>query len=238
MRVVTSEIYADLQRKLVTAAFKPGEKLKPAQLQGEYGCSANTIRDILLRLSKVGLVEFEMQRGFRSQRVSTERRHDVTQFRILLEQEGARLSILDGDLAWESGLTAAHHKLSHIESQIVRENLNEYSTKLWSDAEFEFHETLISACGSEILRETYRNIYLQFRQQFVAHLRDFGTDYFKAIIREHQSILDAALSRNASACGRAIYDHLKRNLSGGADHSLSDASETDPFVGPTQNQFE
>ena len=61
MRVETPDIYADLQQKLMNAAFRPGEKLKPADLQGTYGCSANTIREILLRLTNVGLVTFEVQ---------------------------------------------------------------------------------------------------------------------------------------------------------------------------------
>lgn len=209
----TPDIFEDLQRKLVTASFPPGEKLKPAELQGQYGVAANTIRDILLRLSKIGLVEFEMQRGFRARRTSPEHRDDVTRFRILLEQEGTRLSMQMGGLAWEARLSAAHHKLLHIETKIMRESAQDTYVSLWSDAEFEFHDTLISACGSPILRETYKSIYLQFRQQMVAMERDFGRNYFEAIIEEHQAILDAALSRDVGAAQQAIYDHLKRNIS-------------------------
>ncbi|WP_428928085.1 GntR family transcriptional regulator [Marinibacterium sp. SX1] len=212
MRVETPEIFADLQRKLMTAELRPGTKLKPSELQGFYGCSANTVRDVLLRLSKVGLVEFEMQRGFRVRATTPERRHDVTRFRILLEQEGARLSMLNGGVGWESRLTAAHHKLSHIETQIAgADDVTPY-LGLWSDAELEFHETLISSCGSPILRETYSDIYAQFRQQMVGLERDFGSSYFHSIIDEHQAVLDAALARDVEACRTAIYDHLKRNL--------------------------
>jgi DNA-binding GntR family transcriptional regulator len=209
----TPDIFEDLQRRLVTASFAPGEKLKPADLQGEYGVAANTIRDILLRLSKVGLVEFEMQRGFRARRTSREHRDDVTRFRVLLEQEGTRLSMQNGGLAWESRLSAAHHKLLHIETKIVRESAQETYVSLWSDAEFEYHDTLISACGSPILRETYKSIYLQFRQQMVGLERNFAKNYFEAIIEEHQAILDAALSRDVEAAKQAIFDHLKRNIS-------------------------
>lgn len=212
MRIDTSDIYQDLQDKLVTARFSPGAKLKPSELQGAYGCSANTVRDVLLRLSKVGLVEFEMQRGFRARGTSPEQRHDVTRFRILLEQEGASLSMARGGVAWEAELSAAHHALSHIESQIAQSGDVDPLMSHWSDAEWRFHEVLISACGSPLLRETYESIYLQFRQQMVSQERDFGSSYFRAIIDEHQAILDAALSRNAETCRRAIYDHLKRNL--------------------------
>lgn len=210
MRVATPEIYEDLQRKLVTAEFKPGEKLKPAELQGAYGCAPNTIRDVLLRLSTVGLVEFEMQRGFRAAESSPERRTDVTKFRIMLEQEGASLSIQNGDLSWEARLSAAHHQLSHIEKKIARDGSGDVG--LWSDAEYDFHQTLISACNSPMLLEVFSHTYVQFRQQMVSQERDFGSDYFESIIGEHQAILDAALARNDAACRAAIYDHLKRNL--------------------------
>ncbi len=65
-----------------------------------------------------------------------------------------------------------------------------------------------------MLRETYENVYGQFRQQMVAQERDFGRSYFSAIIAEHQAILDAALSRDVDACRQAIHDHLKRNYVG------------------------
>ncbi|MGR3660918.1 MAG: GntR family transcriptional regulator [Paracoccaceae bacterium] len=212
MRIDTNGIYVDLQRKLVTAFFKPGEKLKPSELQGHYGCSSNTVRDVFLRLSKVGLVDFEIQRGFRAKASSPEIRRDITKFRILLEQEGAALSMVNGGVQWEAKLAAAHHKLSHIETQVELGNNIQPYMDLWSDAEKEFHETLISSCDSPLLRETYGNIYAQFRQQMVSLERDFGSNYFRAIIKEHRAILDAALARDVEACREAIYDHLKRNL--------------------------
>jgi len=187
-------------------------KLKPAALQGEYACSANTVRDVLMRLCTVGLVEFQMQRGFRATASSLERRRDVTRFRILLEQEGASESMARGGLAWEAQLSAAHHKLLHIEQQIVaEENVKPY-LPLWTAAEREFHETLISACESPLLTETFEKVYLQFRQQLVGQQRDFEASYFDAIIAEHQAIVDSALARDQDACREAIYEHLKRNL--------------------------
>ena len=212
MRMDSPEIYEDLKRRLITGGFPPGDKIKPSDLQGHYGCSANTIRDLLLRLSSAGLVVSELQRGFRARMTTAVRRHDVTQFRIILELEGAALSMRNGGLRWESRLAAAHHKLWHIETEITKEGETETLVELWSDAETEFHETLISGCGSDVLRETYANVYLQFRQQVIAYEREFRRSYFHAIIEEHQAILDAALARDEDRCRQTIYDHLKRNL--------------------------
>lgn len=211
MRVETPQIYDDLQRKLITAHFGAGEKLKPAELQSAYGCSANTVREVLLQLSMVGLVEFQIQRGFRVAEVSDARRCDIARFRIILEQEGATLSMQQGGLAWEARLSAAHHKLKHIESQVQDKGSMEAHLDLWSDAEREFHETLISACGSPLLRDTYSNVYVQFRQQMIALEYEDMPVYFDKITLEHQAILDAALTRDVAACRTAIADHLKRH---------------------------
>lgn len=188
--------------------------MKPAALQADYACSANTLRDVLMRLCTLGLVEFQMQRGFRATPSSPARRHDVTRFRLLLECEGVSESMQRGGVAWEAGLAAAHHKLLHIEKRIVGERDVQDFIPLWTEAEREFHETLIQASSSPLLIETFSRVYLQFRQQFVGQQRDFGANYFEAIIAEHQAIVDAALARDQTACRAAIHEHLKRNLDG------------------------
>jgi len=208
----TPAIYDDLHRKLVTAQFEHGEKLKSEDLRQIYGCSANTIREVLFRLSTAGLVAFEEQRGFRARRTSRERQHDLTQFRILLEQEGVSLSIKHGDIEWEARLSAAHHKLSHIESEVRRAGGVEHVLSLWSNAEWEFHDTLISASRSPLLRETYKIIYDQFRQQLVS--RDSNYGYYADNIEEHRAILEAALARDEPLCRQHIHDHLARNMIG------------------------
>ena len=165
-----------------------------------------------MRLCNVGLVEFQMQRGFRATPSTAERRKDVARFRILLECEGASLSMTQGGVAWEADLAAAHHRLLHIERLIVAAEDVKAFLPLWTDAEREFHETLVSACGSPLLIQTFSQVYLQFRQQFVGQQRDFGSSYFEAIITEHKAVVDAALARDQDACRAAIYEHMKRNL--------------------------
>ena len=211
-RVGSDDVFDDLKSNLVSGGLRPGAKLKPTEIVKAYGCSANTVRDALLRLSAIGLVEFEMQRGFRATSASPARRSDVTRFRLLLEQAGTSTSMARGGVAWEAQLSAAHHKLRHIEGQIALASDAEPFLQLWTDAEREFHETLISECGSELLFTTYSNVYLQFRQQIVDQHRDIGSSYFETIIAEHQAIVDAALARDENACMVAIRDHLKRNM--------------------------
>ncbi len=206
----TPDIYRDLHMQLTTGAIPPGQKLMPEPLRTRYGCSANTLREVLLRLSSVGLVVFEEQRGFHAQPASARRIHDLTKFRILLEQEGAAQSIRHGGIAWEAQLSAAHHKLGHIETEIARTGEIEPLLPLWGVAEWEFHDTLSAACELPLLRQTFHTIYDQFRQQVITRARNFG--YFADNMTEHQKIVDAALARDETACRRFIHEHLARHL--------------------------
>lgn len=209
-RMTAAEIHEDLRIKLVTATFEQGSKLKPAELCKGYGCSANALRELLFRLSTVGLVRFEDQRGFRVPEASMQRQHDLTTFRIMLEQQGVSLSIANGGIEWEAQLSAAHYKLSHIESQAGNWQSMKPVLIPWCAAEAEFHLTLVSASQSPFLIESYNRIYDQFRQQLVTRETDYG--YYPGNIAEHQLILEAALDRDTERCCRHIHDHLVRNM--------------------------
>lgn len=205
-----ADIFEDMRDRLMAGAFAHGDKLRAEVLKSDYGCSASTVREALFRLSTLGLVDFQEQRGFRVPELSRERQHDLTQVRILLESEGTCLSIRRGGLEWESRLAAAHHKLSHIESRIRDTNDIGALVGLWARAEHEFHNTLIESCGSETLRRTHNMIYAQFRQQLVSAENHYG--YFPENIEEHQAIMDAALARDEPRVRETIETHLARNL--------------------------
>lgn len=209
-KVPGMDVYEDLKRRLVSGDFTYGEKLRAEGLRNDYGCSASTIREALLRLSAVGLVDFQEQRGFRMPQYSRRRQHEVTEMRILLEQEGACRSIRNSTVDWEARLNAAHHKLSHIEKRIAAKGPKDGLPELWMEAELEFHGTLLSACGSEALIETHLVIYHQYRQIKVEFDRRF--EHLADNIREHQAIVDAALSGDEPGMRKSILEHFERHL--------------------------
>lgn len=207
-----TDIYDSLQVRLISAGFEHGAKLRAEVLREEFGCSASTVREALFRLSTVGLVVFQEQRGFRVPRRSPEKLIELTHLRVLLEGEGAVLSIRNGGIAWEAKMTAAHHQLSHIEKRIHgADDASEY-VGIWFRAEREFHETLIAACGSETLKEMHARIYAQFRQQLMVADRRF--DFISENIQHHSEILAAAVSGDEELTRQKVHDHLARHLTG------------------------
>jgi len=214
-------LYDSLRNRLVSGEFKPEQRLKSDDLRGDYGVSASTIREVLFRLSTVGLVDSFEQRGFRVPEQSTKVSHDLTRMRIMLECEGACLSIRYGGVAWEARLNAAHYELKHIETRVrtakqsndLLSNWTEESYELlalWTEAELKFHRMLIEKCGSEVLKDFHLQVYYRFRQQLITCDRKFV--FIPANIKQHQKILDAVLDRNEALVNEHIRTHLSRHL--------------------------
>jgi DNA-binding GntR family transcriptional regulator len=205
-----TDIFADLQHRLISNHFEYGEKLRAEQLKRDYDCSASTVREALFRLSTDGLVDFQEQRGFRVPEKSAELLAELTHVRILLEAEGTVLSIRYGGVAWEARLTAAHHQLSHIEKRIHASADTSPLVDLWFQAELEFHQTLISACRSQTLKDMHLQVYRRFRQQLMVADRNF--DFISMNIRHHHAIMVAALDGDEALTRQKIHDHLARHL--------------------------
>lgn len=205
-----TDIYADLQHRLISHDFDHGEKLRAEQLKEDYGCSASTIREVLFRLSTEQLVDFQEQRGFRVPEKSATLLAELTHVRILLEAEGTGLSIRHGGVAWEARLTAAHHQLSHIEKRIHATDDPAPLVDLWFAAELEFHQTLISASRSQTLKDLHLQVYNRFRQQLMVADRCF--DFISMNIKHHHAILTAALDGDEALTRQKIHDHLSRHL--------------------------
>ena len=206
----SASVYDDMRSRLVVGRFKAGERLRSEVLREQYGCSASTIREVLFRLSCDGLVDFVDQKGFRVPRVTRGDLREVAEIRIMLESEGAARSIANGDINWEAGLTAAHHKLRHIEHKLRTSGQIKTNIEVWCAAEWEFHQNLISACGSNLLKEMHRSVYDRFRLHLLTLLTDYG--FRERAIAEHEAILKAALARDPGLCAEKIRVHLMKNL--------------------------
>ena len=198
-------LYETLRSDIMMGAFAPGSKLKIEALKERYGTGVNVLRESLTRLSCEGLVEAEDQKGFRITEASSSRLEDLTRMRVLLETDGVRHSIRNGDIDWETSLVAAHHKLVYIEHK-MREDETAYF-QAWNQADWEFHATLLSACGSVLHRRYHKQVFDQFRQYVVLELKTNG---FRGndIVEEHEAILHAALARDEDACAAALERHL------------------------------
>lgn len=201
-------VYEALLRDLMRGEWADDVRLKASDLADRYDATSGAVREALLRLAAEGFVRNPPHRGFRTISSDPHSLWERANLRIALETEGARQSIEKGDLAWEANLSAAHHRLTHMETRLRDDrDRTPDSLALWSMADLGFHEALISACGSDLLMAEQRRAFMAFR----LHLNSLEDDWgFRGadLVNEHGAILDAALNRDAAACEAAIRAHF------------------------------
>lgn len=203
--------YRRIRSDIIFGRISPGHKLKLDRLKASYGASVSTLREILSRLSSEGLVEAEGQRGFNAAPVSVENLQQVADLRMLLEGYALEHSFAAGDVEWEGRVVAAHHKLAALEQRMREGSLDD--TERWKRYDWEFHQALISACGSQVLMDTHAAVFDKYlRYQMIA--LSFRGDI---AVREHQTMLEAALARD----GATAKATLERHVSGGVEHALA-----------------
>lgn len=193
--------YRRIRTDIVFGRLKPGQKLRLEGLKEDYGVSVSTLREILNRLAAEGLVLAEGRRGFDVAPVSGENLKELAELRLLLEAHALGVSFANADVEWEGRVVSAHHKLASTD-RLMETGLGELEN--WKRYDGEFHQALISNCGSRMLMETHALIFDKyFRYQMVAFSYR-GSEP----AAQHRALMDAALNRDAAAAVATLRVHV------------------------------
>ena len=191
---------------ILSGAIPPGSKLHIQRLSELFGLSATPIREGLARLVATGLVEALGQRGFRVLPVTLDDLADIQRMRHMVEVEGLRLSIEQGDVGWEQNIVAALHRLKAL--SVVDDTVDRPGSPRFDDAHKAFHTALIAACGSPRLLAAHSDLHDQFyRYRVVLRLvprTKTTTD------RDHSNLAKLVLARNFEAAARELHEHIER----------------------------
>jgi DNA-binding GntR family transcriptional regulator len=201
----TGEVYAVLRAELLSGGFTPGQKLKVVELGDRFGASQSVIREALLRLTEQGLLVSEPQRGVRVRDLSVEDIAALTETRVLVETQALRWSIARGDLAWESALLAAEHRLERTPMLAGDGSLNEE----WGRRHAEFHEALLAGSGNlrlQAVAAALRDSAELYRRWYWVLTDDHRRD----IPAEHRALRELALTRDEGAAVDVLVRHIER----------------------------
>ncbi|MGQ9369140.1 GntR family transcriptional regulator [Azospirillum sp. ST 5-10] len=203
--------YRKIRADIIFGRLPPGRKLKLEALKADYGASVSTLREILNRLSSERLVVAEGQKGFEVAPVSIANLREIADLRLMLEGRALEQSFRAGDMDWESRVVAAHHRLARMEERMAADDRT--CTESWKQYDWQFHQALISACGSRMLIEAHAAVfdkYLRYQMIALSYRGDIAA-------HEHTLLLDCAMDRDsARAC-----EVLRRHVAGGVEHALA-----------------
>ena len=201
----TEEVYAVLRGELLKGVFAPGQKLRVVELGERFGASQSVIREALLRLTEQDLLVAEPQRGVRVRDLSVDDIAALTETRVLVESQALRWSIARGDLAWETAVLSAHHRLEKTPVLAADDSLSEE----WAVRHAEFHTALLAGSGNprlEAVAASLRDSSELYRRWYWVLTDDHQRD----IPAEHRQLKDLALARDAGAAVEVLVQHIER----------------------------
>ena len=110
-----------------------------------------------------------------------------------------------------AAVVAAHHRLARMEERMAQGDRS--NTEEWKKYDWQFHQALISACGSKMLIDNHAAVfdkYLRYQMIALSYRGDIAA-------QEHALLLECALKRDAArAC-----EVLTRHVVGGVEHALA-----------------
>jgi GntR family transcriptional regulator, carbon starvation induced regulator len=210
---ISEDGYRRIRTDIIFGRLGPGHRLRLEALRESYGVSVSTLREILTRLAAEGFVTAEGKRGFEVAAVSADNLRELAGLRLLLESHAMAISFANADVEWEGRVVSAHHKLASTE-RLMDSGIGELEQ--WKRYDGEFHQALISNCGSRILMETHSLVFDKyFRYQMVAfHYR--GAEP----AAQHKALLECALKRDAETANKVLSSHVNNCVA----HALANSS--------------
>ena len=196
-------VFHEIKRDILMATLPPRQKLGLKMLSDRYNCGTSPIREALNQLTVEGWVQRIDKRGFFVADASAVDFGDILQNRCLLEGEALRRSIAQGDSRWEEHVVVAHLRMSALDRDA--DDKPGAVVSAWEVAHRNFHQALISACGSRILLENCARLYeLNIRYRVLARGK---SRVVRNVLHEHGEIKALTLKRDTEGAVDALVRH-------------------------------
>ena len=187
-----------LEQDIVTGHFKPGERLDEQSLAKRFGVSRTPIREALMQLASIGIVDLQPHRGAFIASLSL--KEIIERFEMMAALEGMCGALAARRITDEqrSNLVEAH--------KACDEAAKNGSIDAYYYANKRFHQAIYDACNNAYLVEQTRQ--LQTRLQPYRRLQLRARHRVSNSLNEHQSIVEAILDGDSAKAEQHLREHI------------------------------
>lgn len=200
---IADHVFELLRDDLKSSEFPPGQRLKFDEMCKKYNVGLGPVREVLCRLSGLGLVVQVGQRGFRAAEALDEDLAHIVANRAFLEERALKASILNGEEQWENAVVVAFHRLSAASRR--RPSTAEQRAS-WEKLHTDFHSALVAGCRSPWLLHAWRTAFDQCERY--RRLSMESGHWIVAQKADHAALNDAVLSRDLTRALGILKSHI------------------------------
>lgn len=188
-----------LKDNIIRLELEPGSMVSENELSAQMGLSRTPVREALMELSKVGVVEIYPQRGSAIALVDYAMVEQARFMRNVLEQAVVELCCRMADAKDILGLEESLRLYDLYEKQGDQDTLLEIDN--------DFHRKLFRAAGKEQVHDLIRGFSIHFdrvRRMSLSAVTE------SKVLGDHTAIVEAVKARDPAAAKAAMEKHLTR----------------------------
>lgn len=197
----SARAYRDIRRAILECRLAPGSTIDEKSLTAEFGYGRTPVREALLRLSSVRLVQFLPGQAIQVAPVGLKGIRDLYEDRLHSERLAAFLAARRMSAAQ---VDALKHSFDGVEAMIRSGKANDAIA-----LDFRFHSMIYHGAQNAVLSEHLHNLFAHSYRLW----RLTGTadpERLSAIIRSHEPMIDALAGRRAERADALVVEHISR----------------------------
>ena len=190
-------VQREVERMILAGDLAAGAQLREAEVAAMLGVSRGPIREAFRALEESGLVRLEKNRGVFVRHIGVEEADDIFELRAVLDEYAGRRAAQNATPAQAAELCAL---VERMERAVAQADVDRYH-----DANIAFHDRIVQLAGNPKLIVLYRRLVNELNLHRRAALGQAGI--LPVSMREHRAIVEYIGARQASAAGRALFEH-------------------------------
>ncbi|WP_291732671.1 GntR family transcriptional regulator [Leisingera sp. F5] len=195
-----------LSAALRNGQLRDGQFLSMSQLVTMLGFPLSAVREAVKHASSQGLLITLPKRGIQVMEARPETIRDCLDFRMVLDQEGARRRISSDDLTGLDALRDRHQAFRDAARRGEASGTPEGAIEV----DLSLHDFLAAGLGNPQLAAAYAAN--RMRTAIIQNARPFLQDRILSAMEEHLAIIDALERHEADAAISAIQHHYAQTL--------------------------
>ena len=192
---LSEQLLEAIEERIVTGEFPPGARLDEVDLAEAFGVSRTPIREALIRLASIHMIEKMPRKGWAVAPVSPRRLCEMFEFMAEMEALCGRFAARRATPFQLQQLLAAHEACRGVNDPDDYYRLNEV-----------FHVALYQASGNEFLIE--QTLEMQRRARPYRRLQLRAPARIAASFAEHERIVAAIRANDADLAAERLRQHV------------------------------
>ena len=190
-----SNIKDYIQQQIAEGRYQPGDRIVETQLARELNVSQAPVREAILELAAMGLLEERPYSGSFVKHFSIAEIEDIFATRAFVEEYAAR----------RAAQSVTEEQLAQME-QVLNEMNSQQDIPAFVHLDMEFHGLVMDAAGSPALKRAWSVLRMADWTYLCAAITGFSLD---EMIGQHRQIYQYLKAHDASSAAAYMFLHIK-----------------------------